>query len=292
MKFVDENGIEFVSEAAPMLPFSNETNADVINSLSKLLSTTIQLNSTPDDLPQSVKYGIEQAFLYKSIQVGNPLINFTIPKTVFVNSLFSLNDKLEGEFGATTKIKIGKDFSREFELIKKIPQKTKIRLDVNGAWDLGTAQKNLEILSAIKNIEYIEDPCRILEDNIKLGAEKLVKIAIDQECRSNDDIKKLEKIDEIDFLILKPALSGSLFELSEIIKNSPKKIIITSAFESYITRHSLILLASLLEHNYAHGLSTGTFLSNDTCKELYPLIDGEILLDSIIYPKDLSIEVK
>lgn len=294
MEFIDENGIKFISEAAPLPPFSKETKSDIINSLGKLLNAIIDLDSIINDknnLPPSLKYGIEQAFLYKSIHHGNPLINFNYPKTILVNSLFSLNQKTTDNIYSTLKIKIGNNFSNELEIIKNIPPEVKIRLDVNGSWDLETAKKNLEILSPINNIEYIEDPCRTLENNIKLGAEKLAKIAIDYDCRSNYDIKGLERIDEIDFLILKPALSGFLFELTDLIKKSKKKMIITSAFESYITRHSLILLASLPDHNYAHGLSTGTFIKNDISKELYPLIDGEIKIDSLKYPKNLLIKV-
>ncbi|KUO63694.1 hypothetical protein APF79_00365 [bacterium BRH_c32] len=294
MKFIDETGIEFISEAAPLPPFSKETKTDIIDSLSKILNAVINLDTITNDpysLPPSIKYGIEQAFLYKSIQGCNPLIIFNYPKTIFVNSLFSLNQKFSEDIFQTVKIKIGNNFSNELEIIKNIPSEVKIRLDVNGLWDLETAKKNLEILSQIKNIEYIEDPCRTIEDNIELGAEKLVKIAIDYNCRSNDDIKKLERIDEIDFLILKPSLSGSLFELADIITKNRKKIIITSAFESYLTRHSLILLASLLSHNYAHGLSTSTFIKNDISEELYLIRNGEIKIDSLKYPKKFLINI-
>ncbi|MCK9281231.1 MAG: hypothetical protein M0P71_11465 [Melioribacteraceae bacterium] len=291
MKFIDENGIVFISEAAPLPSFSDETTVEVINSLSQLMNNIIKLEPMLFDLPPSIRYGIEQAFLYKSISIGKPLVDFNLPKKVHVNSLFSLNEKIEGKLGATTKIKIGNDFTNELELIKKIPQETKIRLDVNGAWDLETAKKNLDILSSIENIQYIEDPCRTLNENIKLGGEKLIKIAIDNDCRNNADIKKLEVINEIDFLILKPALSGSLFELADILTKSKKNIIITSAFESCISRHSLILLATLLKHDYAHGLSTGKYFSNDICEELYPILNGEIKIDSLEYPKDLLIEV-
>ena len=205
-------------------------------------------------------------------------VNATLPN-VKVEEVSSILQRFQG--CTTVKIKIN-DFLNDHlilrEVIRVIP-KAKIRLDINGGWQLEEAIVNLTNYEQEfpGRIDYVEQPCIDLADIKSLRGKLNVKIAVDESIRKflGSDLTKIKEV--ADIAIIKWAPSGGINAAIEIIEKIKLPVVISSAIESSVGISHGVALASVVPNLYgACGLGTVALLEGDVRSK--PLIaeDGFI----------------
>jgi L-alanine-DL-glutamate epimerase-like enolase superfamily enzyme len=162
----------------------------------------------------------------------------------------------------------------------------RLRLDVNGAWDLPTAEERLEAVARFA-IEYAEQP---LPADDGAGAAELrrrveVPIAADEAAASIVAVWRLLAEGAADVLVVKPARVGGPVAVAEIAAAAAGHgvpVVVSTLFETGIgisaaLRASMGLpsvLGSPFAAPLAHGLATFGLLEHDLLEEPLVVEDG------------------
>lgn len=299
-------------EASPLENFSVETLKEIENDLQLITSKRIILSENIFEASNQIKeltqlhslrFALEQIFLnllfIRNNKLPDVLSGKNFKKEIYVNavlgiyeSAFIINEiKKKFNLGYKTfKIKVGRndiqdDLSLVDSIYKNFGDKIKIRLDANGKWEFNEALNFLENLEKYE-IEYIEEPCFNLDNNLKLIEHTRIKIALDESITNIAQAKQIIDNSKIEFIIIKPMIYGSIFDIIDLINYAESKnkfIIISSAFESNIGKSALVLLASLTSHTYAHGLDVADIFSNNF-DDFYKVNNGRINFNIDFFP--------
>jgi L-alanine-DL-glutamate epimerase-like enolase superfamily enzyme len=158
----------------------------------------------------------------------------------------------------------------------------RLRLDVNGAWDLPTAEDRLHAVDRF-GIEYVEQPLPADDSD---GAAELrrrvdVPIAADEAAASLVAVRRLLAAGAADVLVVKPARVGGPLAVAEIAEAAAAHdvpVVISTLFETGIGIAAALMVAARLRHvpgarfpaPLAHGLATAGLLEHDLLDE--PLV--------------------
>jgi len=211
-------------------------------------------------------------------------VNATLPA---LNSEKEIEELLESFAGCgTVKIKVGENLGEDIVRVARVRAllpKAKLRLDVNGGWNVAEALVALdEIYEEVGPLEYVEQPCATLEELRELKAKLVIdlKIAGDEVIRKAEDPFAINLQDVVDVLMLKVAPLGGITRTREIGVHHKLPMVVSSALESAVgISYGLQLAASLPSLDYACGLATGQLLSADIAE--LPLKDGELAVHSV-----------
>ncbi len=205
-----------------------------------------------------------------------------------VNETISIIEDKLSEGYKTFKIKIGRNnFDKDINIIKKVREKFKdkiiIRLDANGFYELDNA---IEVLRQLENynIEYIEQPIKDVSQFSILKEKTSILLAADDSIKTINDAKTIINNKLCDIIILKPLWIGGIINSINIIqmaKENNIECVVSSVFESNIGKRANVLVASFLENNYACGLSTNEFISNNFEEDLYHIKNGFIKFNNL-----------
>lgn len=298
-------GIIGKGEVAPLPGLSLESIDECIKSLNGLIIFVVNSSGActiPDlfsklyssNMPCSVIFGIEQALFsilfknkdYSIFSDFNPReiinVNAVIPFGKSDEIISIIESKVSLGY-QTFKIKIGKnDFTDDLNLLELIharfQNKIKIRLDANCAWDFEQAVEYINRLSKF-NIEYIEQPVKRLDELVELAKSNIIPIAVDESINSISEAINILTNSPIEFLVIKPSIIGGIRETARIIKlanETNKQVIISSSFEGPIGKRMLVMLASLTNHNHAHGLDTMEYFPATIVNDIFPIKNGKI----------------
>lgn len=239
------------------------------------------------DFP-SIQFGLEQAFLSLNSQDRFELFpsRFTRgEKSIPINGLIwmgekgfmnnQIKEKLKAGFSCI-KMKIGAiDFDTEIELLKSIrkefsSKEIELRVDANGAFNTKNALEKLKILSELE-IHSIEQPIRQGQHNdmAELCAKTPLPIALDEELIgvfSSEEKKKLLKMIQPQYIILKPSLVGGFAGTREWINLANETSCgwwITSALESNVGLNAIAQFTDTLQSDLPQGLGTGGLFTNN-----------------------------
>lgn len=212
-------------------------------------------------------------------------VNGTIP---------ALNEKIEIErivqsFPSvkTFKVKVGgnlpEDIARLTQ-VRALAPKAKLRIDVNGNWDVATAITNLRaIFENIGPLEYVEQPCatiaelRELKEKLKID----IPIAGDEVLRKAADPFAVDLQGAVDILVLKVQPLGGIERAQKLAEHHKLPIVVSSALESAVgVNYGLQLAASFVDLNFDCGLGTGSLLAADVAN--LPIVDGEIEITEVM----------
>jgi O-succinylbenzoate synthase len=173
------------------------------------------------------------------------------------------------------KLKVGGiDFDRECEILayirKKYPvEKITLRVDANGAFDVGDALDKLNVLAKF-NLHSIEQPIRQgLPEMEELCIKSPVPIALDEEligCETMASKKTLLSRLKPQFIVLKPSLHGGLSGCDSWITTAEEHNIawwITSALESSIGLNAICQFTANYPVAIPQGLGTGAIYRNN-----------------------------
>lgn len=217
-------------------------------------------------------------------------VNATLPA---LNGAKEIEELLWSFSGCdTVKIKVGENLGEDIVRVARVRAllpKTKLRLDVNGAWSVDQALINLyEIYEEVGPLEYVEQPCATLNELRQLK-EKLafeIKIAGDEVIRKAKDPFAINLQDAVDILILKVAPLGGITRAREIGAHHKLPMVVSSALDSAVgISYGLQLAASLPSLDYSCGLATGQLLSADIAN--MSLQNGELAVRSVSPDADL-----
>ena len=200
-------------------------------------------------------------------------INGTIPA---LNDPIDLKRVVDSFPGVTSfKVKAGNDLSEDLarvNVIRNLQPQAKIRIDVNGLWSVDQAEA---FLSAVGDIEYVEQPCATIEELRELKSRTSVKIVGDEVLRKAADPFAIDLTGAIDYLMFKVQPLGGIKRAHALAKHHNLPVVVSSALESAVgINYGLTLAASFETMNFNCGLGTGSLLASDVAH--LPIVDGKI----------------
>jgi O-succinylbenzoate synthase len=200
-------------------------------------------------------------------------INGTIPALNEPADLKGVVDSFPGV--KTFKVKVGNDLAEDLarvNVIRNLQPQAKIRIDVNGLWSVDQAEA---FLSAVGDIEYVEQPCATIEELRELKSRTSVKIVGDEVLRKAADPFAIDFTGAIDYLMLKVQPLGGIKRAHALAEHHNLPVVVSSALESAIgINYGLTLAASFETMNFNCGLGTGSLLAADVAQ--LPIVDGKI----------------
>ena len=172
----------------------------------------------------------------------------------------------------TVKIKVGtgirEDLVRIARVRKHVPN-ARIRVDVNGSWNVDDAVFNIRTIYgevAGTFLEYVEQPVATLEE-LKELKERLivdVKIAGDEVLRKAIDPFEIDLEGAIDVLMLKVSPLGGIDRSLKLAAHHKLPVVVSSALESAVgISHGLRLASVIPDLEYACGLATSALFVSD-----------------------------
>jgi L-alanine-DL-glutamate epimerase-like enolase superfamily enzyme len=143
----------------------------------------------------------------------------------------------------------------------------RLRVDVNGAWDLPTAEDRLEAIASFA-IEYVEQP---LPADDTAGAADLrrragVPVAADEAVYAPAAARRLLAESAADVLVVKAARVGGPVAVAEIAAAATAAgvpVVLSTIFETGIGIAAARACAGGLPGSLAHGLATAGLLEHD-----------------------------
>lgn len=153
-----------------------------------------------------------------------------------------------------------------------------IRVDANAAWDVETAVLAIARISrAAGGLEYVEQPCRTLEELREVRRRVAVPLAADESVRTAEDPLRIAGLDAADLIVVKVQPLGGVARALEVVAAAGLPAVVSSAVESSVGLAAGVALAAALpELPYACGLGTATLLASDvTDRPLLPR-DGHV----------------
>ena len=177
----------------------------------------------------------------------------------------------------------------------------KIRIDVNGAWDLATATATL-LKFATYDLEYVEQPVRTLEEMIELRRRVPMPIAADEAVRLAADPLEVAERGAADLIVLKVQPLGGVERALEVARRSGLPAVVSSALETSIgIAAGLAAAAALPKLDFACGLGTVSLFTGDVVLDSLLPIDGQMdlrrpepdpeLVDRFAADRDTSAEL-
>ncbi|MFH1475792.1 MAG: mandelate racemase/muconate lactonizing enzyme family protein [Chloroflexota bacterium] len=147
----------------------------------------------------------------------------------------------------------------------------RLRLDVNGAWDLPTAEDRLEAIARY-DIQYVEQP---LPADDTAGAAELrrqvrVPVAADEAVYAASAARRILAEGAADVLVVKPARVGGPVAIAEIeaaARAAGVPVVLSTLFETGIGIAAARACAVGLPGGLAHGLATAGLLEHDLLVE-------------------------
>jgi O-succinylbenzoate synthase len=211
-------------------------------------------------------------------------VNGTIPAINDKNVIRALVDTYEGV--TTFKVKVGDNLREDIvrlAQIRSLGRDIKIRIDVNGLWNVKDALTNLyAFYEEIGPFEYVEQPCATVEELRELK-EKLkidFKIAGDEVLRKASDPFAIDLGGAIDVLMLKVQPLGGIARAHQLAEHHKLPVVVSSALESAVgINYGLQLAASFPEMNFDCGLGTGSLLAANVAE--LPIVDGHIEITDV-----------
>ena len=211
-------------------------------------------------------------------------VNATIPSLGTAAAAEAAQQSVESGF-MTLKVKAGAE--RETEVLvdrirairAAIGPDVRLRIDVNGAWDLATAEERLEAIARF-DIEFVEQP--LAADDIDglatLRRRVRVPIAADESAASVGAVRTLLTADAVDVLVVKPARVGgpaAVAAIAELAAERGVPVVISTLFETGVGIAAALAAAAALpdvaSDRWAtppdHGLATAGLLEHDLLTE-------------------------
>jgi len=211
-------------------------------------------------------------------------VNATLPAMDAPSEIAEILSAFDG--ATVVKIKVGGALQADLDRIayvRELRPNARIRIDVNGLWNVDQA---VEFLDQVGVIEYVEQPCSTIEELRELKRRTSVKIAGDEIIRKAKDPLSVDLVDAVDIVMLKVAPLGGITRAIEIANHHQLPVAVSSALESAVGISYGLKLAGALEHlDFACGLGTGSLLAVDVAH--LPIINGKIQVSDVI--PDISV---
>ncbi|MCD0449916.1 o-succinylbenzoate synthase [Actinocorallia sp. API 0066] len=152
----------------------------------------------------------------------------------------------------------------------------RVRIDVNGAWDVERAVRMVKLLDAF-DLEYVEQPCATVEELARVRRRVEVPVAADESIRRADDPFRVVAAEAADIAVLKVQPLGGVAPALAIAEAIGLPVVVSSAVETSVGLAAGVALAAALpDLPYACGLATLSLLDGDVTGDPLVAVDGEI----------------
>jgi len=152
----------------------------------------------------------------------------------------------------------------------------KVRVDANGGWDVDTAVRMIRLLDRFA-LEYVEQPCRTVEELAAVRRRVDVPVAADESIRRAEDPLRVARLAAADIAVLKVQPLGGVAACLRIAEQIGLPVVVSSALESSVGIAAGIALAAALPAlPYACGLSTLQLLTGDVTSAPLRVVDGAL----------------
>lgn len=144
-----------------------------------------------------------------------------------------------------------------------------VRVDANGAWDVDTAVSAIRALDrAAAGLQYVEQPCRTLDELAQVRHRVDVPIAADESIRRAEDPLRVAVAGAADVAVIKCTPLGgvvrSLAVARDVAAAAGLRCVVSSALETSVGLAAQLALAGALpELELACGLGTSSLLTDD-----------------------------
>jgi O-succinylbenzoate synthase len=165
----------------------------------------------------------------------------------------------------------------------------RIRVDANMAWDLDTAITAIGLLDkAAGGLEYVEQPCRTIDELAAVRRKVTVPIAADESIRRAEDPLKVAVAGAADIAILKVAPLGGVRKALQVAESCGLPCVVSSAVESSVGLAAEVALAAALPTlEHACGLATLALLDGDVTSTPLRPVDGAVAVPANAPEPDL-----
>jgi o-succinylbenzoate synthase len=153
-----------------------------------------------------------------------------------------------------------------------------VRVDANGLWDVDTAVRMVRLLErAAGGLEYVEQPCRTVEELAAVRRRVDVPIAADESIRRAEDPLRVARLEAADIAVLKVQPLGGVLACLRIAEQIELPVVVSSALETSVgIAAGVALAAALPELPYACGLATLALLDGDVTSHPFRVVDGAL----------------
>lgn len=192
---------------------------------------------------------------------------------------------------AVVKVKVGDpgDVDRVAAVRSAIGPHGAIRVDANGAWDVGTALAAIARLAPY-DLELVEQPVATMEDlaAVRRRAVPSLPIAADECVRSVADARRLRRMGAADAVVLKVQPLGGVAAALDVAEAAGVPAIVSSMFESSVgLAAGAALAAALPDLPYACGLGSGLLLAADVVADPLVPVDGWLPVRRVVPDPEL-----
>ncbi|MFE7796646.1 o-succinylbenzoate synthase [Nocardia sp. NPDC057440] len=151
-----------------------------------------------------------------------------------------------------------------------------IRVDANAVWDVETAIAHIaRIDRAASGLEYVEQPCRTIEELAAVRSVVGVRIAADESIRRAEDPLRVAVAGAADIAVLKCTPLGGVRRALQVASAAGLPCVVSSALETSIGLAAQLALAGALpELDFACGLGTTSLFEGDVVAESLRPVDG------------------
>jgi O-succinylbenzoate synthase len=164
-----------------------------------------------------------------------------------------------------------------------------VRVDANGGWTVEEAVAAARALTASGPLEYIEQPCRTVEELAEVRRRVDVPVAADESIRKAEDPLRVVRAGAADIAVLKVAPLGGVRKLLAIAEQIDIPIVVSSALDSAVgIATGLHAAAALPTLDHACGLGTGALFMEDVAEPLAP-VDGYLPVNPVM-PDPIRLE--
>jgi o-succinylbenzoate synthase len=140
-----------------------------------------------------------------------------------------------------------------------------IRVDANGLWDTDTAVAVIPQLDkAAGGLQYVEQPCRTIEELATVRRKVTVPIAADESIRRAEDPLRVALAGAADIAVIKCAPLAGVRRSLQVADAAGLPCVVSSALETSVGLAAQLALAGALpELDFACGLGTLSLLNGD-----------------------------
>jgi O-succinylbenzoate synthase len=140
-----------------------------------------------------------------------------------------------------------------------------IRVDANGVWDINTAVSHIRQLDkAAGGLEYVEQPCRTIEELVAVRRQVDVRIAADESIRRAEDPLRVAIAGAADVAVIKCTPLGGVRRSLQVAEAAGLPCVVSSALETSVGLAAQLALAGALpELDFACGLGTLSLMEGD-----------------------------
>ncbi len=179
---------------------------------------------------------------------------------------------------------IGDDTARVAAVRAALGENGKIRVDANGGWSVDEAVTAIGVLAdAAGGLEYVEQPCRSVDELIAVRARVDVPIAADESIRLATDPLEVARRGAADIAVIKVAPLAGVRKALDIAAECGLPVVVSSAVDTSVGLAAGLALAGALPSlPYACGLGTASLLTGDVCA--HPLVAAGGRLPVLPYP--------